>query len=51
MASSLIGFNHVSDRIIIARFQSNPIQTSVIQAYAPTAEAEKIVHDELYERI
>jgi len=51
MAASILGFNPVSDRMITARFQGNPIHTSVVQVYAPTAESEEIVHDEFYESL
>jgi len=51
MAASILRFNPVSDRIITAQFQGNPIYMSVIQVYAPTAESEEIIHDLFYETL
>ena len=36
--NSLIGYNAVSDRIIVVKLKTKPTVTHIIQVYAPTAE-------------
>ena len=51
MASSILGFNPVCDRIITARIRGNPINMTVVQVYAPTSEAEESGHEAFYETL
>jgi Endonuclease/Exonuclease/phosphatase family len=50
-AKALIGYDLISDRIITARFNSVPVRTSVIQAYAPTATTAEDEVEEFYEKL
>ena len=50
-AKSLISWKPVGERIITARFNSNHIKTTVIQAYAPTNVDSDANKDEFYEQL
>ena len=45
----VLGYNLKNDRMICARFQGKPFNITVIQAYAPTTNAEETEADGLYE--
>lgn len=48
---SLMGFRHVGDRIISARFQTTVGHITSIQVYAPTAEAKDAVINRCYDEL
>ena len=50
-AKSVISWEAVSDRIIQVRFSSNFQNTTVINVYAPTNEADKTAKEEFYEQL
>ena len=50
-AQALMSWKPVSDRIITARFYSKFIKTTIIQAYAPTNDADDDVKNAFYEEI
>ncbi|KAK1786550.1 hypothetical protein P4O66_002993 [Electrophorus voltai] len=45
---ALLGWKHVNDRIITARFQSGHTKTSIIQVYAPTEDSDDDQKDTFY---
>ena len=45
----VLGVNLKNDRMISVRFQGKPFNTTVIQAYAPTSNAEEAEVEQLYE--
>ena len=45
----VLGCNHKNDRRILACFQGKPFNITVIQVYAPTADAEEA--DQFYENL
>ena len=47
--NAVFGCNRKSDRMISVRFQGKPFNTTVIQAYAPTSNAEEAEVEQLYE--
>ena len=49
--ASLLGYKPVNPRIILARFEGNPMNMSVIQVYAPTAESTEEEIDKFYEAL
>ena len=50
-AKALVEYHPVNERIIRARLKTKPVQTSIIQVYAPTNEAEDKVKQEFYEAL
>jgi exonuclease III len=50
-AKALVEYHPVNERIIRARLKTKPVQTSIIQVYAPTNEAEDEVKQEFYEAL
>ena len=40
LSQSVLGYNPVNDRIITIRIQGKPINSTIIQVYAPTANAD-----------
>jgi len=51
MASVLLGFNPVSDRIVTARFDTKSFKLTIIQVYAPTNQASDSDKDWFYEQL
>ena len=51
MSKSLLGYNPVSKRIITARFQCKPVNLTMIQVYAPTAEAQVEEKEKFYSEL
>ena len=49
--NSLIGYNAVSDRIIVVKLNTKPTVTNIIQVYAPTAERPEEETDAFYEKL
>ena len=49
--NSLIGYNAVSDRIIVVKLKTKPTVTNIIQVYAPTAERPEEETDAFYEQL
>ena len=47
--NAVLGCNTKNDRMISVRFQGKPFNIMVIQAYAPTSNAEKAEVERLYE--
>ena len=45
---AMLGYKPVSDRIIVARFQAQPFNISVIQIYAPTSDSTQEEVDTFY---
>uniref|UniRef100_A0A2C9LV99 Endonuclease/exonuclease/phosphatase domain-containing protein n=1 Tax=Biomphalaria glabrata TaxID=6526 RepID=A0A2C9LV99_BIOGL len=50
-ASALIAWKPVSDRIITARLQTNQIKITIIQACAPTEDAEDTIKNNFYNQL
>ena len=50
-ARSVIDWEPISDKLIIARFASNYCNLTILQCYAPTNEAEEDVKDDFYEQL
>ncbi|XP_062566445.1 uncharacterized protein LOC134228767 [Saccostrea cucullata] len=50
-AKSLVEYHHVNERIIRVGLKTKPVQTSIIQVYAPTNEAENDIKEEFYEAL
>jgi len=48
IASAVLGYNSVSDRIISIRIQGRPRNLTIIQVYASTSAAETADIDEFY---
>ena len=46
---AVLGCNFKNDRMISGRFQGKPFNITVIQAYAPTSNAEKAEVEQFYE--
>lgn len=44
-------YNAISDRVISIRLQGSPINVTIIQAYAPTTDAEDEVIDMFYDQV
>ena len=49
--NAVLGCNLKNDRMISVRFQGRPFNTTVIQAYAPTSNAEKAEVEWFYENL
>ena len=49
--NSLIGYNAVSDRIIVVKLKTKPTVTNIIQVYAQTAELPEEETDAFYEQL
>ena len=49
--AALAGYKSVNSRIIVARFNGQPLDISVIQAYAPTADSSEQEIDVFYEKL
>ena len=47
--NAVLGCTHKNDRMIFACFQSKPFNTTEIQAYTPTSNAEEAEVDQFYE--
>ena len=47
--NAVLGCNLKNDRIISVRFQGKPFNTTVIQVYAPTSNAEEAEAERFYE--
>ena len=47
--NAILGCNLKNDRMISVRFQGKPFKITVIQAYAPTSNAEEAEVEEFYE--
>ena len=47
--NAVLGCNLKNDRMISVRFQGRPFNSTVIQAYAPTSNAEEAEVERLYE--
>ena len=47
--NAVLGCNLKNERMITVRFQSNPFNIKVIQAYAPTSNAEEAQGERFYE--
>ena len=47
--NAVLGCNLKNDRMISVRFQGKPFNTTVIQDYAPTSNAEKAEVEQFYE--
>ena len=47
--NAILGCNLINDRMISLRFQSKPFNITVIQAYAPTSNAEEAEFEWFYE--
>ena len=45
----VLGCNFINDRMILVRFQGKPFNTTVIQIYAPTTNAEEAEVDPFFE--
>ena len=46
---AVLGCNLKNDRVILDRFQGKPFNTTVIQIYAPTSNAEEAEVEQFYE--
>ena len=51
MDNSMLGYNPVSDRIMTIRFHGAPFNLTIIQVYAPTAEADEKTVDAFYDSV
>ncbi|GFO45275.1 craniofacial development protein 2-like protein [Plakobranchus ocellatus] len=51
MKNSLISYNAVSDRILIIHLDTNPVKTSIIQAYAPTTSHDDEEVEQFYNQL
>ena len=49
--NAVLGCNHKSDRMISVHFQGKPLNITVIQAYAPTSNAEEAEVEWFYEEL
>ena len=49
--NAVLGCNLKNDRMISVRFQGKPFSIMVIQAYAPTSNAEKAEVERFYEHL
>ena len=47
--NAVLGCNLKNDRVISVRFQRKPVNTTVIQVYAPTSNAEEAEVERFYE--
>jgi len=50
-ARTVLGYNPICDRIITLRIQAKPANLSMVQVYAPTAEADEKDHEEFYGKL
>ena len=50
-ATALMGWKPISDRIISAHFRTRHVKVTVVQAYAPTEEAEEADKDTFYDQL
>jgi len=48
VARAILGYNMISDRIISVRLQGHPTNITIVQVYAPTADAGDEKHEEFY---
>lgn len=48
---SLLNWEPISDRMMVARFQASPKNVTFVQVYAPTLQADSDVKDEFYARL
>lgn len=49
--SSLLGYNPVSDRIIVLRLSAHPYNMTIVQIYSPTSTANEEELDQFYETL
>ena len=49
--AALMGYYPVSSRIIAARFESRPLNVSIVQVYAPTADSDEEEINQFYESL
>ena len=49
--NAVLGCNLKNDRMILVCFQGKPLSITVIQAYAPTTDAEEAEVDQFYEEL
>ena len=49
--NAVVGCNLKNERMISVRFQGKPLNTMVIQAYAPTSNAEEVEVEKFYENL
>jgi hypothetical protein len=48
MARTVLGYNPVNDRIMTIRLQGKPVNMTIVQVYAPTANDTEEEHDKFY---
>ena len=51
ISKSVLGYNMVNDRIITSRLQGYPFNTSIIQIYAPTTDADENEIEQFYNEL
>jgi exonuclease III len=50
-AGTILGYNPINDRIITMRIQGKPMNMTIIQVYAPTANASEEDHENFYGKL
>ena len=51
IASSIMSYEEISERIITVRFVANQVKISMIVVYAPTGDADECEKDTFYEQL
>ena len=51
MAGSILGYNPVNDRLITVRLKGHPMNTTIIQGYAPTSTTDEENVEEFYGKL